>query len=97
MRGSTGCGAKRGGGEVDRFLSLFLVASKSPGNSSNFKGRKEARALPPRAPCWTDLDGAAARRRDGAHRGDGPEHGRGHCGVRARRSKGGEGGREEGT
>ena len=44
---------------------------------------------PPRA-LVTDLDGAAARRRDRAHRGHGPEHGRGHLERRSglRREKG---------
>ena len=80
-RGGRAIEKKKGGKRAGSQPSLALLGSLGFPCHQIFNSRAGSNAAP-RA-LLTDLDGAAARRRDRAHRGHGPEHGRGHRERRA--------------
>lgn len=80
-RGGRAIEKKKGGKRAGSEPSLALLGSLGFPCHQIFNSKAGSNAAP-RA-LLTDLDGAAARRRDRAHRGHGPEHGRGHRERRA--------------
>ena len=80
-RGGRAIEKKKGGKRAGSEPSLALLGSLGFPCHQIFNSRAGSNAAP-RA-LLTDLDGAAARRRDRAHGGHGPEEGRGHRERRA--------------